>query len=106
MYRLDVSQIQDLFPRLSGDYNRDGVVDGADYIVWRRAMQGGGDLAADGSRDGVVDQADYDVWRTHFGQTAGNGAGAIANAAVPEPATMVMLMLALAGWCLRRGRAE
>ena len=91
MYRLDLSQIPDLFPRLAGDYNRDGVVDTVDYLVWRRAMQGDVDLAADGSRNGVVDQADYEVWRTHFGSTA---AGAAYAFAIPETASWVLFLIA------------
>ena len=35
----------------------------------------------------------------------GSGAGATALAAVPEPATLVLLMFAAVGLCLRRGRA-
>ena len=50
-------------------------------------------------------QNDYDVWRSHFGQTLGSGSGATGNAAVPEPATLMLMMFAVAGWCLRRGRA-
>ena len=37
--------------------------------------------------------------------SGGSGSGASANAAVPEPATLVLLMFAAAGWCLRRRRA-
>ena len=88
MYRLDLSLVQDLFPRLPGDYNRDGAVDAADYVVWRRAMQSGG-LAADGSRNGLVDQADYDVWRLNFGATAASG---LAASTVPEAVTPLALM--------------
>jgi hypothetical protein len=91
MYRLDLSQIPDLFPRLPGDYNRDGAVDAADYIVWRRAMDGSGNLAADGSRNGVVDQADYDVWRQHFGSIL---AMSLAQA-VPEPGCAALLLAAI-----------
>ena len=75
---------------LPGDYNKDGTVDAADYVLWRKT---------DGS------QAGYNLWRTNFGRTAGNGSGASANAAVPEVATPMLLMFATAGWCLRRGRA-
>jgi hypothetical protein len=80
---------------LLGDYNGNGVVDAADYPVWRRSLgQIGTGLAADGNNDGVVDHADFDVWRAHFGQTAsGAGSGTAANAAVPEPATMPMMLL-------------
>jgi hypothetical protein len=54
---------------------------------------------------GTLGDTQYKEWRAHFGQTAGSGEGAIANAAVPEPATTVLLMFVVAGWCLRRGRA-
>jgi hypothetical protein len=93
MYRLDLSEIPDLFARLSGDYNRDGIVDGADYLVWRRTMQDGGSLAADGSRNGVVDQADYDVWRAHFGATAASASAAVFGQLIPEPSGVILLIL-------------
>ncbi len=92
MYRLDLSEVPDLFPRLPGDYNRDGVVDAADYIVWRHAMDGSGNLAADGSRNGVVDQADYDVWRQHFGSVSAIGL----VQAIPEPGCVVLFWAAVA----------
>jgi hypothetical protein len=86
---------------LPGDYNNNGIVDAADYVVWRKMLgQTGTGLAADGNNYGVVNPADFDVWRAHFGETVGSGAGAIANAAVPEPATTVMLLFAAAGWLL------
>src|SRR6476620_6909442 len=37
----------------------------------------------------------YHVWRAHFDQTAGSGAGAIANAAVPEPSTLALLIVGI-----------
>ncbi len=63
---------------LAGDYDRSGIVDSGDYIVWRR--QSGSSVpnstGADGNGDGLVDQADFDIWRQHYGQTLfGNGAG-------------------------------
>ena len=91
--------------RVPGDFDSSGIVDGADYVVWRKsAGQSGIDLAADGNRDGSVTTVDFDIWRSHFGQTIGSGAGAVANAAVPEPVTLVLLMFAPAGWCLRGSR--
>jgi hypothetical protein len=65
-------------PVLPGDFNGDGTVDAADYVVWRKA---------DGTQPG------YDAWRANFGRTAGVGAGAISNAAVPEPATGIILLV-------------
>jgi hypothetical protein len=66
---------------LLGDYNQNGVVDAADYSVWRDAMgQLGDELPTDGNGDGVVDSWDYRLWKSNFGATldalAGNGPGA------------------------------
>ncbi len=74
---------------ISGDYNSNGVVDAADYVVWRKNPGG---FPADA----------YSTWRTHFGQTAGSGSSVGANAAVPEPATLVMLIVAVSGVSTRR----
>ncbi|WP_442483264.1 NPCBM/NEW2 domain-containing protein [Aeoliella sp. SH292] len=61
-----------------GDYDRDGVVDQDDYVVWRSQFGGGvrwaADgvvLAADGNLDGVVNLADYTVWRDNLGAQLG-----------------------------------
>jgi hypothetical protein len=89
--------------QLPGDYNQNGVVDAADYVLWRKHNNTAVTLPNDSTPG--TDPSDYNVWRSHFGQTAGSGSGASANAAVPEPATLVLLMFAAAGWCLRRGRA-
>ncbi len=83
---------------LTGDYNQDGVVDAADYTVWRDSFgQSGAGLPADGNGSGTVDEADYTLWKTHFGTTIGSGAGSgeTAPATVPEPTTLAMLGLGL-----------
>ena len=91
-------------PAVPGDYNQNGVVDAADYIVWRNTLgQTGAGLAADGDGNQEVDSGDYQVWRTHFGQTAGSGSGA--GIAVPEPSASVLLLLAVAGVPIRRRNA-
>ncbi len=64
---------------LAGDFNVDGVVDAADYTVYRDTLGSTTQLAADASRNGIVDAADYAVWRANFGQTAAASA-AIASA--------------------------
>src|SRR5204862_423362 len=92
---------------IAGDYNYDSKVDAADYVLWRKTLgQTGSGLATDGNANGQIDQADFYVWRAHFGQTAGSGSGTSANTAVPEPATLVLLLFAAAGSYLRRARAE
>ena len=72
---------------LLGDFNADGTVDAADYVVWRKI---------DGS------QTDLDLWRAHFGESASSGAAAVG--AVPEPAPLTSLFLVAAARYFRRGR--
>ena len=61
-----------------GDYDANGIVEPADYVVWQNAfgtnMSPG--TGADGNGNGVVDAADYTVWRDHLGAVAG-AAGAV-----------------------------
>jgi hypothetical protein len=76
-----------------GDYNGNGVVDAADYVVWRNSLNANGiNLPADGDRNRVVNQLDYDFWRSKFGQTSGSGAGFVdsTRSAVPEPVSLAL----------------
>jgi hypothetical protein len=91
-------------PGLPGDYNNDGSVDAADYVVWRSALgQTGADLAGDGDGSGTIDQNDYSIWRANFG--AGMSGVAAANS-VPEATASMLVMLALGIVILRPGRAR
>lgn len=82
-------------PTLAGDYNGDGSVNAADYVIWRRAMTSGGTLLNETASPGVADQADYDAWRANFGATNSPGSGASRTTeAIPEPATGMLLALA------------
>jgi T5SS/PEP-CTERM-associated repeat protein len=89
----DANQVvlSDFLPTLLGDYNGDGTVNAADYVVWRK-------------NDNTP--ASYNTWRMHFGETVGNGSGAAtaADAAVPEPASLAMFVLAAAVAMLRLPR--
>ena len=104
-FALDASQITDLLQ--VGDYNGDGVVDAADYTVWRDTRGSTTDLRANGDNTGasagLIDEADYLVWKAHFGQTYGSGAGAMATAVVPEPGTLAMWLLGVAVLVAGRG---
>ena len=93
-----------LLVTIAGDYNADGQVDGADYAVWREMLgvMVSRQTAADGNGDGVVNAADYAVWKQNFGaQTP----AAAQQSAVPEPSTVVLLLLAMpAAWSRYRRR--
>jgi hypothetical protein len=87
-------------PALSGDYNGNGVVDAADFVVWRNTLNAAGTgLAADGNGDGHVDSADYQIWRSHLGD-AGTGlssGGRFTLLAIPEPLALNLLLTGLIG---------
>lgn len=80
-------------PGVLGDYNGNGVVDVADYTVWRNAMASGGSLMNDASPGGVS-AVDYSYWKSRFGATTGSGAGV----GLPEATGVLPLLLAAAGW--------
>ncbi len=69
---------------VGGDYNDDGIVDAADYVVWRDRF-GMSSLTNEEVSPTTVDTADYLYWRERFGATTPGGAGATVAAAVPEP---------------------
>jgi hypothetical protein len=99
------------FAMLVGDYNHDGVVDAADYAVWR-SMLGQSvavGMGADGNSDGVITAADFNVWRSHFGQTSAGGSGSLVaqGSAVPEPGFGALTTLLLsASLFVRRHRCR
>jgi hypothetical protein len=84
---------------LYGDFNSDGTVDAADYVVWRKGL------------GTTYTQNDYDIWRSQFGQSPGNlgsGSGAGLTAGVPEPAAGFLALIAAVGsfGAQRRGRLK
>jgi len=107
---------------LRGDYNGNGVVDAADWVLWRKqkglsvetneADREMSDntldkqfplLAADGNSSGTVTDRDNELWRRYFGRTSIMGAGQ--GAAVPEPTACSLLVLAaLIYFATARGR--
>ena len=74
---------------LAGDYNDDGVVNAADYVVWRNSIEGGSPLSNETASTGIVDAADYTAWRANFGAT-NRGRSSIVAATVPEPTGLVL----------------
>lgn len=83
---------------LAGDYNSNGIVDAADYTIWRDTVGSTTDPRADGSSsvagvpNGVVDGFDYDHWKANFGNvlvlgggSGDAGGGQLAAALTAEP---------------------
>jgi hypothetical protein len=87
---------------IPGDFNHDGTVDAADYVVWRNGL------------GTIYTQNDYNNWRTNFGQMASSGSarhghrdsgpGASVeplSATVPEPANFALGVAGLIFVCVR-----
>jgi hypothetical protein len=88
-----------------GDYNNNKVVDAADYVLWRKNLGAPNEASINNNGDGGgITASDYTYWRARFGNTSGAGAGSV-GAAVPEPASFVLLMMAATGCCIWRGRS-
>ena len=81
------------------DYNRNGAVDAADYVVWRK----GGTLQNEVVTPGSVTPEDYTEWRARFGNPPGSGAGVGGISSVPEPtgSALALLGLACSGFAVR-----
>jgi hypothetical protein len=91
---------------LPGDYNQDGTVDAADYVVWRNNLGSGKSLPNDTTPG--VGQDDYTRWRANFGQTLATGAATSTAPsfpeAVPEPGFLNLSLLAISMLAMKRGR--
>jgi hypothetical protein len=85
-----------------GDYNRDGVVNAADYVVWRKTLNQNVErrTGADGDGNGVIGMPDLEVWQAFFGDSMPGGG----SSSVPEPAAGLMLLSLCACWRLSRRR--
>jgi len=67
---------------LAGDFNADGIVDAADYTVWRDGLP----LANETVTPGENTIEDYDVWTANYGATSAP------TVSVPEPSTLLLLV--------------
>ncbi|TWT93387.1 hypothetical protein Pla108_38810 [Botrimarina colliarenosi] len=87
---------------LTGDYNGDGMVNAADYTVWRDTLGSTEDLRADGNGNLIIDGpsgmgSDYDLWASNYGAVATATASA-----VPEPVTAFLALFGIAAAATRR----
>jgi hypothetical protein len=96
---------------IGGDYNGNGIVDAADYSVWRDHKDQSFQLQNEGpDTPGEVTIEDYNYWKTNFGLggpgvgggSAGGGTiGGPGTVAVPEPGALTLLLGAVGMLFLR-----
>lgn len=80
-------------PGTPGDYNDDGTVDAADFVVWRNNEGQTVTLPNDTTGNPVVGQDQYNLWTANFGSSQASAAGHVAGV-VPEPATWGLTLIA------------
>lgn len=78
---------------IPGDYNQNGVVDAADYTIWRDRLGQTGSLPNDDTPG--VGPDDYTRWKSHFGESTGPASVRPETAVVPEPTTSTALIISL-----------
>jgi hypothetical protein len=92
-----IGTAHDFFAPISrelGDFNRDGIVDTVDYVVWRKGL------------GTVYLESDYAVWRAHFGRSIAAAASRSNSSAVPEPAALLLLAAGCAAFAAKFGRTR
>ncbi|MEM8945755.1 MAG: PEP-CTERM sorting domain-containing protein [Planctomycetota bacterium] len=90
----------------SGDYNGDLFTDGGDLQLWQQ-LYGTQDFAADGNANGLTDGGDYLKWQQNLGRGgdfAFDNPGAAAISAVPEPASIALMIMGVTACGLVRRR--
>jgi hypothetical protein len=84
MYAADIENIPP-----TGDYNLNGAVDAADYVVWQKTFgESGSGLVADGNDNNRIDNGDYNRWRAQFAESS--AIALFTNSMVPEPSTFFL----------------
>jgi len=82
-------------PGVTGDFNNNGKVDAADYVIWRENSGTNNALANDGGLGTPIGAAHYNLWRQNFGNPPGAGAGGMFASEIPEPGSASLLLVVL-----------
>ncbi len=91
---------------LPGDFNDNGIVDAADFTLWRDNL-GGSEALIGGNGDGnsVVDANDYQLWKDNFGNVA-TTASTYSTVPEPERPWFWLLLAGIAGFARRRNQGR
>lgn len=92
---------------VAGDFDDDGDVDGADFLLWQRQFDTSQDLftGADGDGDGQVTVTDLELWQQHYGVNAWvNSSPASLSMVVPEPSALKSAFITMLCFLLARCR--
>ncbi|MCO6043680.1 hypothetical protein NG895_07155 [Aeoliella sp. ICT_H6.2] len=104
-----VIRVGDVEPLINvqGDFNGDGIVDLADYTVWRNNLGASSESVINdaGNGNNMVDSGDYTVWKNNFGTVAGAVSAVVGTqTAVPEPQSLLLCVGLVAGVAMMRSR--
>jgi ASPIC and UnbV len=99
------NQLLSVVERHPGDFNSDGLIDAADYVVWRDTigMNVKHGTGADANGNGIIDAADNVIWKAHFGATwrvgfENSGPLTSAGQSLPEPTSCTLAVVSLLCW--------
>lgn len=90
----------DYFQQPPGDYNQNGEVDGADYVMWRMKftppLSEGSLPNESGQTAGFIAMEDFHFWRSQFGREVMPVGAALGSASIPEPGAWLLFLIGLA----------
>lgn len=108
LYGVEVDQTLRVIESLTatpGDYNGDGVIDAADYTLWRDHEGGPAGSLPNDAVGGTIGSAQYVQWAQNYGSVEDSSSSA-GGRGVPEPESWVLLTLAASTRLRRRTRSD
>jgi hypothetical protein len=88
---------------VKGDFNNNGKVDAADYVLWRNNLGTNNALPNDNGLGTPIGQSHYSLWRSNF-NLPGSGSGDLAAGEVPEPGSLLLACCGMASLIAARVR--